>query len=211
VDADVFDVDLFDTPAEQVRRLRERGRRLVCYMSAGTFEPWRPDRDRYPAAILGRPVEGFPDERWIDVRRLDVLGPVLAARLDLCKSKGFDAIEPDNVDAYANDSGFPITAGDQLVFNRWLAEQAHARGLAVALKNDLEQVPDLVDAFDFAVNEECVAFDECDALIPFIRAEKPVLHVEYDVPAAEFCPVVVPLGFSSMGKHRSLDAWRDPC
>jgi len=38
----------------------------------------------------------------------------------------------------------------------------------------IEQIPDLVDVFDFAVNEQCVKYDECDVYAPFVRAGKPV-------------------------------------
>jgi hypothetical protein len=81
----------------------------------------------------------------------------------------------------------------------------------VALKNDLEQVSDLVGVFDFSVDEQCVEYRECNALTPFIRAGKAVFHVEYNLDTSQFCPVTTPLGFSSMRKHLSLDAYRVPC
>jgi hypothetical protein len=211
VDADVFDVDLSTTTAEQVATLHQRGRAVICYFSAGTFEPWRDDSDAFPDDVLGSPMEDWPDERWLDVRRLDVLLPIMAARMDLCAAKGFDAVEPDNVDGYANESGFPLTAGDQAAFNLELARLAHERGLAVGLKNDLDQVAILEPSFDFAVNEECVAWDECEALLPFIHAGKPVLHVEYELEPSEFCPSVQALGFSSLRKEWDLDASRTAC
>ncbi len=206
----VYDVDGFDTPASTVATLHAEGRRAICYISAGSWEDWRPDADRYPASVLGR-GNGWPGERWVDIRRLDVLAPILSARLDMCSAKGFDAVEPDNIDGYSNASGFPLTYDDQLMFNRWLADAAHERDMSIALKNDLEQVPDLVDAFDFAINEQCVAYSECDALRPFAARGKAVLHVEYELSTSQFCPVTGPLGFSSMRKHYDLGAWREPC
>ena len=140
-----------------------------------------------------------------------MLEPLLAARFDMCAAKGFDAVEPDNIDGFLNDSGFPLTARDQLVFNRRLAEMAHERGMSIGLKNDVEQVEDLVDWFDFAVNEECARYGECELLVPFVAAGKAVFHVEYDLEPHEFCHVTVPLGFSSMVKDRELTAWRLPC
>ena len=136
---------------------------------------------------------------------------MLAARFDLCAEKGFDAVEPDNIDGFLNDSGFPLSARDQLVFNRRLAEMAHDRGMSIALKNDVEQVNELVDWFDFAINEECARYGECHLLVPFIQAGKAVFHVEYDLDPADFCHVTTPLGFSSMVKDRELTAWRLPC
>ena len=112
--------------------------------------------------MLGR-GNGWPGERWLDIRRLSVLEPLMATRFDMCRDKGFDAVEPDNMDGYRNSTGFPLTAHDQLAYNRLIAELAHERGLAVGLKNDLDQIPELVGDFDFAVNEECAEYDECAA------------------------------------------------
>ena len=88
-------------------------------------------------------------------------------------------LEPDNVDGYVNASGFDLDADAQLAFNRFIDNEAHARGLSVGLKNDLDQIPELVDYFDFMVNEQCHEFDECETLQPFIDAGKPVFNAEY--------------------------------
>jgi hypothetical protein len=211
VRARMFDIDLFDTSARTVARLHARGRRAVCYLSAGSFERGRPDEAAFPAAVLGHPLEGYPDERWLDVRRLDVLGPIMERRLDLCRSKGFDAVEADNVDGYANGSGFPLTGADQLAYNRFVARAAHARGLSIGLKNDLDQVSALEPSFDWALNEQCFQYDECDRLAPFVRARKAVFTVEYELSPAAFCARSRQLRFMSMRKHLDLDAWRAPC
>jgi hypothetical protein len=210
VDAQVFDVDLFDTPASVVADLHARGRQVLCYIDVGTWESWRSDAAAFPASVQGR-NNGWPGEKWLDIRRLDLLRPALAARIDLCRSKGFDGVEPDNVDGYLNNTGFPLTARHQLAFNRWIARTAHDRGLAVALKNDVEQVPDLVNDFDFAINEECVQYDECEALAPFIDAGKAVLYVDYDLDLDQFCPKTTAMGFSAIRKHPDLDAWLQRC
>ncbi|MGP4111856.1 endo alpha-1,4 polygalactosaminidase [Streptomyces sp. 4N509B] len=210
VDVPVYDIDGFDHDADVVARLHDRGVRVICYVNVGAFEDWRPDADAFPEEVLGR-GNGWDGERWLDIRRRDTLRPLMAARFDMCRDKGFDAVEPDLVDGYANDTGFPLTPADQLRYNRMIAELAHERGLAVGLKNDLAQIPQLVDDFDFAVNEECFAYDECHLLIPFVEAGKAVFHVEYDVPAAEFCGEARRLDLGSMAKRLDLDAWHDPC
>jgi hypothetical protein len=209
--ARVFDIDGQETSAATVARLHRAGRYVVCYISAGSYERWRPDAARYPAALLGR-SNGWPGERWLDIRRLDLLAPILRARMDMCKAKGFDAVEPDNVDGYSNATGFPLTAAHQLAFNRFLADAAHARGLAVGLKNDLEQARVLVRRFDFAVVEQCFEFDECGALAPFLRARKPVFAVEYRGSRASFCPRAIRLGINAVRKRPDLRAavWRCP-
>lgn len=211
VDAAVYDIDLFENPASVVAALHASGRRVVCYVSVGSSEPYRPDAARFPPDVVGAPVEGFPDERWLDVRQVEVLEPIMAARLDLCRGKGFDAVEPDLVDAYAHRSGFHITAADQLRYNRRIAALAHERGLAVGLKNDGAQVRELAGSFDFAVVEECVQYDECSAFTPFVKAGKAVFHAEYTLEPRQFCPSTAPLGFSSIRKRVELDAYRQPC
>jgi endo-alpha-1,4-polygalactosaminidase (GH114 family) len=131
--------------------------------------------------------------------------------VDLCSAKGFDGIELDNVDGYTNNTGFPLTARDQLTFNLALATSAHARGLSVGLKNDLNQIGDLVAAFDWALDEECFAYGECDLLGPFIAAGKAVFNVEYTMTPDQFCPQAKAAGFSSLVKHLNLDAYRVAC
>jgi hypothetical protein len=178
-DVDVYDVDLFDVPDAVIEELHQAGRSVVCYFSAGSFEGFREDSGEFETEDLGTPLEGFSDERWLDIRSANV-HRIMRARLDLAAARGCDGVEPDNVDGFSNESGFPLTPTDQLAFNRFLANEAHRRGLAVALKNDLDQVPELVDYFDFSVNEQCHEFDECDALQPFIDAGKPVFNTEYE-------------------------------
>jgi hypothetical protein len=209
--ANVYDVDGLDTPAATVAALHKAGRKVICYVNAGAYENWRVDKARFPAAVLGKPLDGWAGERWLDIRRWDVLEPIMRARFQTCRTKGFDGVEPDNVDAYANASGFRLTANDQLMYNRRIAALAHSLGLAVGLKNDVEQAAALAPAFDFAVNEECAAYAECAALKVFIAARKPVFHVEYEVSVASFCPTTRALGFTSMRKRWELDRWRQPC
>jgi hypothetical protein len=177
-DAAIYDVDLFDTSADQIAALQAQNRRVICYFSAGSYEAWRSDADQFSAADLGRELDGWPDERWLDIRSADV-ADVMTQRLDLAVQKGCDGVEPDNVDGFANDSGFDLSAADQLAYNRLLASEAHTRGLAIGLKNDLDQIVELVDDFDFAVNEQCFQYDECDLLAPFIEQDKAVLQAEY--------------------------------
>jgi hypothetical protein len=211
VKADVYDIDLFDVDRSTVVALHAQGRKAVCYLNAGAWEPGRPDSGQFPAHVKGNAVSGWPAERWLDVRNLAVLRPLIGGRLDLCRAKGFDAAEFDNVDGYQNNSGFPISAQDQLNFNRLLANEAHARGLGAALKNDGDQAAALVGSFEFAINEQCFEYRECNQLAPFTAAGKAVLHVEYNLDPSQFCSQARSLGFSSMRKNLSLDSWRVAC
>jgi hypothetical protein len=207
----VYDVDAVTTPASTVAALQAAGKHVICYVNVGATEDFRADAASFPGTVVGSGLEGWPGEHWLDIRQWSTLRPIIAARFQMCRSKGFDGVEPDNVDGYSNHSGFPLTAADQLTYNRRIADLAHSLGLAVGLKNDVEQATTLQPSFDFAVNEECVHYDECDTLKPFTTAGKPVFHVEYDLNPAEFCAKTKALGFSSMKKKESLDAWREPC
>jgi hypothetical protein len=211
VNVQVYDIDLFTTDADVIAALRARGRNVVCYFSAGSYEPYRPDSDQFPAAVRGKPIEGFDDEQWLDIRQLDLLGPIMGARLDRARQQGCDGVDPDNVDGFANRTGFPLTARDQLAYNRWLADAAHQRGMAVFLKNDGDQVPDLAESFDGAVVEQCFEYEECDQYLPFTRAGKPVFEIEYNVAPETFCGQATELGFNSLYKHLALDAFRITC
>lgn len=211
VDVAMYDIDLFDNDASVVAALHSRGRKAICYISAGTWEDWRPDASQFPASVKGSRVDGWAGERWLDIRNLAVLGPIMEARMDLCKSKGFDGIEPDNVDGYANSTGFPLTAQDQLAYNTFLAGAAHKRGLSAGLKNDLDQVADLEPLFDWSMNEQCFQYQECDGLRQFIQAGKAVFQVEYELKTSQFCPQARELRLSSMLKHLELDAYRVAC
>jgi hypothetical protein len=200
----IYNLDLFDTPVDLISSLHAGGHRVICYFSAGSIEDWRPDADAFPPAAIGNPYENWPGEWWLDIRNPE-LTRVLDERLDLARRKGCDAVDPDNVNGYENRTGFPLTYDDQIRFNNWLSDAAHRRGLAIGLKNDLDQISDLVDVFDFAVNESCFEYDECDALQPFIDAGKPVYQIEYpSSDPADVCPAALALRFDTIFKKRDL-------
>jgi hypothetical protein len=211
VNAQMYDIDMFDNDASVVTSLHAQGRKVICYMSVGTFENWRPDAASFPAVVKGNAVSGWPGENWLDIRRLDILGPIMRVRLDLCQTKGFDGVEPDNIDGYTNSTGFPLTAQDQINYNRFLANEAHARGLSVGLKNEVAQVQALLPYFEWALNEQCFQYNECNTLAPFIAAGKAVFEVEYSLSASQFCPQANALNFNAMQKNLNLDAFRIPC
>ncbi|MFQ5613249.1 MAG: endo alpha-1,4 polygalactosaminidase [Anaerolineae bacterium] len=213
-DVEMYDIDLFDNEASVVAALHAQGRKVVCYISAGSWENWRPDKDQFPASVIGKDYEGWSGEKWLDIRQIDLLAPIMRARLDQCRAKGFDGIEPDNIDGYTNDTGFPLTYQDQLNYNIWLANEAHARGLSIGLKNDPDQVADLQPYFDWALTEDCFAQGWCGQMLPFVTAGKPVFAAEYTdtgLTTAQFCPQAAGLNFNAILKKRDLDAWREAC
>jgi endo-alpha-1,4-polygalactosaminidase (GH114 family) len=241
---DVFDIDLYvdgqvsgndhtvDTKA--VDAIHRRGAHAVCYMSAGTAERFRPDYSKYVAfdkqhhhSLIGKPFSRrFPNEYWLNLKngngQRDFVLRRVEARTEKCARAGFDGVEYDVVDAYAQGhqvTGWHVNAHDQLIFDRALARIAHQNGLSVGLKNDLGQVPKLEPRFDFAINEQCFEYRECTnnpspGYKAFTRAGKPVFQVEYEIPSRRFCPQAAQLGIDSIKKASdfSLDAkpWK-PC
>ncbi len=214
VAAGMYDIDLFDNSASVVAALHARGRKAVCYVSAGSWENWRPDAGRFPPQVIGNIYPGWPDEKWLAIRRIDLLAPIMRARMDMCQAKGFDALEPDNIDGYLNNTGFPLTYQNQRTYNIWLANEAHARGLSIGLKNDADQVTDLLPYFDWALTEDCFDQGWCNQVHPFIHSGKAVFAAEYTdtgITFSKICTQANVLNFSAILKHRELDAWRKPC
>ena len=180
-------------------------------MDVGTFEPGRPDSAAFPSSVVGKELPDWPGEHWFDIRRLDVLGPILKRRLDLCAQKGFDAVEPDNVDAYANDSGFPLKAADQLRFNRFIAARG-ARPRPFGRPQERPRPGGRARArLRLGPQRAVLPVPECDRLQPFVRAGKAVFVAEYELDPAVFCPQAKAAGLMAMRKHLELDAWREPC
>ncbi len=210
VRARFFDID-GDEPARTVRALHRRGRKVACYISAGSWEDFRADKSAFPPAVLGRVYAGYPDERWLDIRRIDLLAPILRARLDACRAKGFDGIDPDNLNGFENPTGFPLTRADQLRFNTWLANEAHARNLSVGLKNDGPQARVLAPYFDWVIVEECIEQGNCGEYAPFTRAGKAVFAIEYRKRTRRACAVARRRRISVVFKPPSLRARRRTC
>ncbi|AZI44814.1 hypothetical protein EHF33_17990 (plasmid) [Deinococcus psychrotolerans] len=206
----VISLDLLDVKAASIARLRKAGRYVICYYSAGTSESYRTDVDSSKLLTvslnLGEVGRGggeiWEGEKWLDIRgfgqseftqsrsaRIATIKAVMTARLKLAQSKGCQAVEPDNVDAWSNDVSQKapagtrenaISAADQLVYNRWTVDTAHGFGLAALLKNDLNQASTLVSTYDGALNEECLSMGECGLLKPFADAGKAIYIVEYE-------------------------------
>lgn len=208
---DAYVLDLFSTSADTIAELHAQGRHVICRFSAGSFEPRAPDAAAFSPLLVGKAFSSHSAERHLDIRQLLTLQNIMRARMTLAASMGCDAVAPDHVKTYQYDSGFPLRMQHQLSYNRMLAREAHALSLSIALKDNTELIPSLINDFDFAVNEACILRGECGRLRAFVQAGKAVLHVQYALDLEEFCPITTALGFSSIGKYSADDDWVESC
>ncbi|MGZ4772641.1 MAG: endo alpha-1,4 polygalactosaminidase [Ilumatobacteraceae bacterium] len=174
----VYDIDGFLNTAATVQTLHASGYHVICYIEAGSWTDYRPDAGQFPSSIIGKQIGGFSD-KWTDIRS-PLLRPIIEARIQMCAQKGFDAVEPDLEDGYSNNTGFPLTASDQIVFNTWVAQTVHNNGMSVLLKGDPEQAAQLAPTVDFFLNEECNAYNECNLYPAVAAGGKTVLNAEYN-------------------------------
>lgn len=221
---EMADLDLFDARPRQVNggvidALHARGIVAICYLDTGAWESFRPDAGRFPRSVIGNrsyASNGDPwvGERWLDIRRRSwpEFAQIMWRRLDLATRLGCDGVEPDQNNPWGNRPGFPITKADEHAWYLKVAREAHRRGLSVGMKNGVEVVDaQTVAAFDWALNEECFQYAECNRMMPFIHANKAVFQTEYTGDPATFCPRAHARGFSTLKKHLSLGSWVIAC
>ena len=179
-----------DRGRADVAAIHAAGASAVCYVDVGTLEQGRSDYSQFPSSVVGPAVQGWPGENWLLVTAANqsIILPLMKARLvNWCQAKGFDAVEPDNLDAFTNISG--LTEADNVAYDLAVASDAHALSLSIGLKNLLPDVSStnvttLVSTFDWALVEQCYEYSECDVYTQagsFIPAGKAVWDVEYNV------------------------------
>jgi len=210
LDAQLYVIDLFNAPQAVIDRLHAQGKIAVAYISAGTLEDYRTDFRQFPAAAVGRPLARYPNESWLDVRDESVR-TLMAARLDMARNKRFDGVVPTSLTAYQNDSGFDLTAADQADYSAWLSQQAHARGMHVAMSGDFGQLGVLITHFDWAVDFGCIESATCDRLAPFLAAGKPVLDVETEGEITTICQRAASYGINAILKRDGFGSDRLGC
>ena len=213
----IWDFDMADAPKSTIDAFHEKGHRVICYFSAGTWEKWRDDAHRFPEHATGKALADWPGEKYVDVRNHEIRD-IMRQRIQQASRKGCDGIDPDNIDGYENDSGFDLTKDDAVDYIHFLAATAHRAGMSYGLKNGGAIVDRVVDVSQWCVNEQCAQYNECGLYQPFIKQNKPVFHLEYtekDPPNARFvkkaCKNPKAKGFSTLIKHENLNGWTTTC
>jgi hypothetical protein len=92
----VWDVDLFNTDESVIASLKSAGKKVICYFSAGTSEPDRPDGSQIRSEERGAGLPEWPGENWLDLRSENIWN-IMKARIALASKKGCDAVDPDNM------------------------------------------------------------------------------------------------------------------
>lgn len=163
------------------------GEYAICYVNAFQTQPGRLGwwRAHHPDLLLRHRGRLVADANWPDEVLLDIgtrvnrraLARITDRSFRVCAGKGFDAVEPDNLDSWTRSRG-QLRRPDAVAYSRLLVRRAHTRGLAIAQKNavSLAQRRGVV-GWDFAVAEECQVYRECDR---FTRAYGgAVIEIEY--------------------------------
>lgn len=186
-----FGMDGFDVEVGYVGVVAATGASPWCYMSAGTAEEFRDDYADFVAlddaerelgneGVLGGVLPDWPDERWLNLRRAEVLLPLMEARLSICADKGFTLVELDNMDGHTNETGLELSVMEARSWVASLVAAANDRGMGVIHKNASDLVVDLEPSMDALLLESCVLDSFCEeAATPFLDAGKPVMNAEY--------------------------------
>lgn len=143
----------------------------ICYVNGFQTQPgeladWPRD------LLLHRGGEVVFDPDWPDEALLDTstaehrdrISETVKPWIDECADAGFDAVEFDNLDSYSRSDG-SLSFDDNRALASLLVDAAHTAGLAAGQKNAAEDAAPLRARadFDFAVTEECAAYEECEA------------------------------------------------
>ncbi|RKF61923.1 putative endo alpha-1,4 polygalactosaminidase [Erysiphe neolycopersici] len=216
-DAPVYDIDLFLNNAGIIAGLHVTNRKVICYFSAGSFEPFRPDSSRFHARDKGFQLDGWPDEFWLDTNSRNVR-EIMKNRLKRAARIGCDGVDPDNIDAFDNSNGLGLETTHAINYLHFLAREAHRLNLSIGLKNAGAIVTDVLDIMEWELNEQCLQFGECEKFRPFVDVGKPVFHIEYteniqniSLTSSDYCGDVRARGFSTVLKHMQLDDWALNC
>jgi len=219
--AKVVDIDAFDNEEEFIDALHIQGKKVFAYISAGSWEEWRPDAGDFPQEVIGNTYPDWDGERFLDISRIDLLAPIMRARLDMIKAKGFDGVEPDNIDLHswtADELGFEITEEDVIAYSEWLANEAHSRGLSIGQKNASDLSEQLVDTFDWILLEDAFYEGFQDEAQVYIENGKAVFAVEYTdnftetyIFSGQVCNEAAQMHYTAILKHRELDGFVVDC
>lgn len=190
-------VDLFEVTDADLDRIRAAGGLPIAYFSS-QYENWRPDAHSFPEADLGKPLVPWPGERWVNSES-EIVQSIMRSRIELAQQRGFYGVDVDNTDFFEHTTGFPASAILAAEYVKFLAREAHSRGLKYSLKNSMDLIPMVKEFVDFYQNEECQRYGQ-EHLYDGVG---PVFNIEYQRPTKVFRRD----GFYSLLKRIDVGAW----
>ena len=145
----------------------------ICYVNAFQTQPdeasfWTSGH----SSLLVKRANGtnLTDPDWPGEYILDTstaakrssIATIVNGWMDGCKNRGFQAIEPDNLDSWTRSST-QLSKTNNVTLAKLLATHAHSIGLAIAQQNtpQLGSTGKTSIGFDFAIAEECQVYAEC--------------------------------------------------
>jgi hypothetical protein len=179
-------LDGFDASKSNVDEWKKKGYHVGAYISTGSWEKWRPDANDFPKQTIGKNYDGWPGEKWLEIKYWQDLKSVMSKRFQMVKDKGFELIECDNCEVGSRSVQVKDKAEQKelsIAYHKWLAAEAHGKGLNIAWKNTLNLIKDIVDDFDACFNEEAMNYNETEELKRFTQENKPVWVFEYKKPS----------------------------
>jgi len=212
IDVALYYIDLDNLTGAEHTALSNSGRHMACYLSAGSYEPWRPDAASFPATVIGNALADYPDEHWLDIRNTAVTS-LMGARLDQFESSGCSSVAIANVTTSGENTGFDITATEQSNYLTWLSNEVHRRGLLAGLATAEDRLGVVEPLFDWAYAQSCWVDDHCSDYAPFVAAAKAVLAVEFGdaTTVPTICAGVAGTGIDLLIKPQDLSANRFAC
>jgi hypothetical protein len=160
----------------------------ICYVNGYQAQPEEASwwKNTHGDLLLKQNGSIVVDQGWNEMV-LDISTPAkrqaLATIVDGwmadCATKGYQAVEVDNLDSWSRSQGL-LTQAEAIDYATQLAAYAHSKGLAIAQKNTVEiaKAGKSQVGFDFAIAEECADYDECQGYTDVYGGR--VIVIEYD-------------------------------
>ncbi|HEY5025074.1 MAG TPA: endo alpha-1,4 polygalactosaminidase [Acidimicrobiales bacterium] len=219
----IYDIDGIINPRSTVTALHAQGKRVVCYVEVGAAGNYYSAgqegtattyyQQLHNAGVFGNKVPGYP-EYYLDIRApatVSIIESMIAAQ---CAAKGFDAVETDIDEEYADGSGFPLTQAVEESYMTMLGDYMHGLGLGWWIKNPDDTgdryASDMFPLADAVLTEQCNQFSTCGALSAYL-GHKAVFNAEYRSSPASFCPKDDLRGLNGAKFNLGLTGVRKPC
>jgi len=219
----IYDIDAIINPASTITALHAQGKHVVCYIEVGAAGNYYSTGDEglsstyydqlQSAGEFGNQVPGYP-EYYLNIQSPATLSIIESMIAQQCAAKGFDAVETDIDEEYADNSGFALTKGMEERYMTKLADDIHALGMGWWIKNPDDTgdsyATDMFPLADAVLTEQCNQYASCGLLSAYV-GHKAVFNAEYRLKPSKFCAADDTLGFNGAKFSVSLNGTRKPC